>query len=113
MLNLVADDRDTLFIDLDGTLVLHNYDPEKLEDVIIESTFDWVMSLKNTSVIITTSRTFDHAKLAVKKLEDRGMSINLTLCNLPTGKRTIVNDSHDSTEKAIAVNLERNKGYGA
>lgn len=117
MQNIQDDKRNTWFLDVDGTLVVHNYNPEEQEDVFLPGAVDF---LKNTSessvVILTTSRTENHMSGVMKKLSDLGIRIDGLICNLPTGIRYIVNDSKPDTEgniqkKAVAYALERNLGW--
>jgi len=113
MQNISDDSRGVLFIDLDGTLVVHNYDPENIEDVVLSG---WEL-LKEISdnrdkyfIIVTTSRSKEHCNLATKKLEELGIRFDRAIYGLPTGIRVLVNDSKDGEPTAKAFTLERDKG---
>ena len=104
----------TLFVDLDGTLVRHNYDPENVQEVILEERVISLQKLidkepENVFVVITTSRSIGHAAIALAALKAVGFEPDHLICNLPSGTRVLINDSSSSEKKAICINLQRDK----
>lgn len=111
MLNINNDSRDTIFIDLDGTLVEHNYDPQNIDEVFIDSTLEFVERHKTSYLVLTTSRTFDNCRNAIRRLKEKSIEFDEILCELPTGRRILINDHKEGTyDKAIAINILRNVG---
>lgn len=111
--NIQEDNRETWFIDVDGTLVVHNYKPEEYNDVFLPGAVEKLQELQERAVIIlTTSRTSFHMDDILSQLRSMMIRIDGVICNLPTGKRVLVNDNKPATpEKAEAVCLERNVGW--
>ena len=115
MKNITSNYNNTLFVDLDGSLVIHNYDPENVKDIIIESIFDFIKEQQEEGayLILTTARIPKHCTYILSLLKKRGIVFDQHIYNLPAGKRYLINDRKPTTEeKAIAINLIRNKGFG-
>ena len=71
MQNIQDDKRNPWFLDVDGTLVVHNYSPEEQEDVFLPGAVDFLRNTSESSVVIlTTSRTENHMSGVMKKLSD-------------------------------------------
>ena len=112
MLNVTNDNRDTVFVDLDGCLVWHQYDPESIPDVSIDSLIAFIQSNRSRLyVIVTTSRSLSHANLALEVLSKKGFIPDGVIHSLPTGKRIVINDHKEGeSNKSVAINLVRNHG---
>lgn len=109
--------RPTAFLDLDGTLVVHNYKVDfDNNDELLPGALDYLLSLKNNGyyLVLTTGRP-EEACQGIIALLDREYNIRFDrfVFDLPTGIRVLVNDreSEDGPDKAIAVNVVRNKGW--
>lgn len=114
MKNITSNYNDTLFVDLDGSLIIHNYSPEEIDDIIIESIFNYIKREQQNGayLILTTARKPEHCTKILSTLEKRGLVFNHHIFNLPAGKRYLINDRKPNTEKkAIAINLIRNRGF--
>ena len=105
----------TIFVDLDGTLVIQNYEPDIQEDVVIERTFNFLLERQKcdgAELVITTARTHAHCTKVKDILEARGLNIAHVLCDLSAGERILINDrSKDGDLKAFAINPVRNRGF--
>lgn len=102
----------TLFVDLDGTLLMHNYDPENIQEVILKKRLSSIQKIidnetEKVFVVITTSRSIDHAVIALDALKVFGFEPDHIICNLPAGRRVLINDSPSDEKKAICINLLR------
>lgn len=117
----VADEMDknnnyTLFIDLDGTLIKHNYYPETVKDVLISDVYEGMLDWKKQGamIIATTARTPEHVTCMLHALPELKDLIDIFVYNLPTGPRMIINDVEvidgKWSPKAMAFNVERDKG---
>ena len=62
MKNINNDKRKTYFIDIDGTLVKHNYDPENIPEEFLPGALDFLKSISSECVILTTSRSPENIK---------------------------------------------------
>lgn len=103
------DKRDTIFIDVDGVIVKHNYDSDS--ETFLESTIQYLMDNSDKCIILTTSRTVEQVESVMFELKSRGIPIDGLIANLPTGKRTLINDFiPGNADKAIAINLVRDQG---
>lgn len=110
-LNIKDDDREVIFIDLDGTLVIHNYDPEHIDEKLIKKTVEFLDEHKDAYIVLTTSRSLENVQKAIEYLYNEGIHFDDMIYDLPTGKRILVNDHKKGSEdKAFAINLERDRG---
>lgn len=112
--NISNDNRETVFIDVDGVIVKHNYDPDNTPDEFIESTMKYLDDIKDsTYIILTTARGIEHLKYVILGFYNRiGKYPDRIIYGIPTGKRTLINDYKVEGEyKANAVNLERDRGF--
>jgi phosphoglycolate phosphatase-like HAD superfamily hydrolase len=105
-------DRETIFVDLDGTLVLFNLEPERFTDRLIPNVMSYLIRKKAEGyyIVCTTARNEYHTYLAIK---NSGIPLDFfdrIICDLPMGKRTLVNDTKDGKPTAIAINYIRNEG---
>lgn len=112
--NNITDKRSgTVFLDIDGTLVKHNYDPEQVPDVFVPGMLEWVKDKvdRNYEIILTTSRIPEHALLVIEMLRKEKIKA-MAVCNLGTGPRILVNDSKgEYPEMAKAIELIRDEGF--
>lgn len=105
-------DRETIFVDLDGTLVLFNLDPEHCTDKLIHKTMSYLIRKKAEGhwIVCTTARNEYHTYLAIKNAGIPLDFFNRIICDLPMGKRTLINDYKDGHPfAAVAINLKRNE----
>lgn len=106
--------RNTVFLDMDGTLVYHNYTPFTKDDILLPGTVELLKSIMNTNsyCILTTGRSEPECIGILKRFKnDFGFEFDRCLYNLPTGIRILINDTKDLTiPKAIAHSLKRDEG---
>jgi hypothetical protein len=102
----------TWFIDLDGTVLVHNahlYSEDKLLPGVGEL---WKKIPTDDYIIITTGRAEQYRESTLALLQENGLRYNFALFELPLGERIIINDTKPAGLKtAIAWNVERNKGF--
>lgn len=104
---------ETIFVDLDGTLIFFNLEPERVTDRIIPSVMSYLIQKKAEGhwLICTTARNQWHTHLALKNAGIPLDFFDQYLYDLPMGKRTLINDTTDEAKpSAIAINLIRDKG---
>lgn len=111
------DGRATVFIDLDGCLVKHNYYPLTSPDEWIDGSLRALLDLKkgNRYVILVTSRTKVMCEKILAELkQEHGFEFDREYYELPTGPRIVINDYKveplkEPVLKAIAYNIERDQ----
>ena len=108
----------TIICDIDGTLIKHTGDitnlfnnkPEILPNVI-DCIKDW--DRKGYNIILITGRKESVRKHTEEQLAKVGIIYDQLIMGVGGGTRVLINDlepnSHEKT--AIAINLERNKGF--
>lgn len=128
----------TYLIDLDGTIVPH-LSIEALEKHVLDAEFIQELlpgvacffkkagkicnshpdpaqcPLKNqfSQVIFTTARTDKYREMTERTLRFHGITYHHLIMNLPDGPRVLINDSTNVfDQKAIAINVLRNVGFG-
>lgn len=112
----------TFFIDIDGTIVQY---PEKGQldriseingyvEELLPSAIDFFKSLKDNDVVIfTTGRREKHRELTERTLKYHNIKYKHLIMDLPWGERYLINDTPNMLyQKAIAINLLRDKGFG-
>lgn len=113
----------TFFIDIDGTIVPYSKykgeldDKAKIDNYVEDLTpgaKDFFNSLNpNDVVIFTTGRRERHRKLTERTLKHHNIKYKHLIMDLPVGKRYLINDTRNMLyQKAIAINLLRDKGFG-
>lgn len=105
--------KETIFVDLDGTLILFNLEPERVTDRIIPSTMSYLIKKKaeGACIVCTTARSAWHTALAIANANIPLDFFDHILYDLPMGKRILINDTKDiNTPSAEAMVLERDKG---
>lgn len=105
---------ETYFLDMDGTLVKHNYTPLEVQDEYLPGTIEFLTKLKkaNCYCVLTTGRSEEECKYILNKFkEDIGFIFDKALYLLPVGVRVLVNDNkYPYQNKAVAICLERDAG---
>jgi hydroxymethylpyrimidine pyrophosphatase-like HAD family hydrolase len=107
----------TIFCDLDGTLVVHHGDLIKQVKeplVFLEGTLDKFKEWEKLAykIIITTGRKESMRRRTIEQLEEAGIFYDQLITNLGGGVRVIINDRKPDSEEdtAIAINITRNEG---
>jgi ribonucleotide monophosphatase NagD (HAD superfamily) len=103
----------TIFIDLDGTLVIHNYKPLIVSDVFLPGATDFLINAKaqNCYCILTTNRSKENSQEVISYLlSEHNFKFDREIYDLPVGIRYLINDNKDDEVRAIAIPLERNLG---
>lgn len=111
MPNIKDDDRVTIFIDLDGTLVRHNYSPDLIMEMILPGYQYLIENRDKFYLVLTTARSEELASSAIAMLKGAGLIFDVILYDLPTGSRHLINDYKDEFKpKAFVYNVLRNEG---
>jgi hypothetical protein len=99
----------TWFIDLDGTLVVHN-GYKNGQDVLLDGVSNFFNKIsKNDFIIITTARDKKYKVQTIEFLKKNKIRFNKIIFNLPTGERILINDKKpDGTITAYSINVDRN-----
>jgi hypothetical protein len=102
----------TIFIDLDGTIVKHNYTPLITPDVLLPGALEFltVAMRAGHTLILTTNRNIDECIDTLSMLQLHGIKFRDTLCGIPVGIRILINDNKDNEIRAVAIPVERDKG---
>ena len=103
----------TIFIDLDGTLVIHNYRPLIVDDVFLPGAIDFLVKARQSGYfcILTTNRSKINSKNLIDYLNyNHDFKFDREMYDLPVGIRFIINDNKDEEVRAIAIPLVRNFG---
>jgi hypothetical protein len=101
----------TWFVDLDGTVLVHNGSITQ-PDRLLPGTREFWDSIPGTDVIvITTARPRALAEKTLEFLEDNDLRFDYAIFDLPVGERIVVNDvKPQGLKTALAVNLTRDAG---
>ncbi len=101
----------TWFIDLDGTVLIHNSDVSKIEDQVILTSLEFLKTIEDDHIVFTTSRSQKHKKKTESFLRLNNIKFDFIIYDLPYGERILVNDNKSSgLTTAYAIALERNAG---
>lgn len=104
----------TVFLDMDGTLVKHNYYPLQIPDEYLLGTDQLLIQLADKEkfyCVLTTGRGESECKDILERFKkDFGFVFDNHLYLLPTGIRVLVNDSKNLVNKAQGYCLPRDKG---
>lgn len=101
----------TIFVDLDGTLVYHNYDPVGVDDRFLPGALTKLYTWSKThDIIITTARSESDCQDVMGWLNTLEINIKKWIFNLATGPRWLINDTKDGEMKAKAIEVQRNRG---
>ena len=112
----------TFFIDIDGTIApnltiedldKYNEVPDYVQELLpgVKQFFD---SLHRTDIVIfTTARESKYRELTERTLKHHKIRYHQLIMNLPAGQRFLINDTVNMFyQKAIAINVLRNHGFG-
>ena len=103
----------TVFIDLDGTIVFHNYEPLKVKDKFLPGVLSFLKKLKdeNFFCILTTNRSKEMAEPVILMLKKEiQFEFDREIFDLPVGVRVLINDNKNEEVRAIAFAVNRNTG---
>jgi len=105
----------TIFVDLDGVLVLHQGPPWYTGLEVLPGVKDTLKKWWNSGaqIIIVTGRPECTRAELVRSLRDEGLYYHQLIMGLTSGNRYLVNDRKPYAEDkntAIAINVTRNKG---
>jgi len=102
----------TYFLDLDGTIVKHNYTPDKVQDMLLPGVLEELQRAvaRGDVLILTTNRSIDNCADILTKLAELGIIFQHQLFNLPAGVRVLVNDTKGDEVRAKAIPVIRNQG---
>lgn len=110
--------KDTYFIDIDGTLV--DYVPfDELSYDKTEPTpnaVEFVTQLKSEGhkIVLTTARPETKRVFTEKQMKMIGIPYDQLVMGLGRGIRYLINDIHPDNpnkDRAVGINVERNKGF--
>lgn len=115
----LADNRRTcIFVDIDGTIMLHPNSSGQFLDrnpILLPNVKEvWSGWLKKGyNIIVTTGRRESSRDITVKQLEGFGLHYDALIMNCGTGPRIVINDMNPTFQEpsAYAVNLIRNAGF--
>ncbi len=103
--------RKSWFIDLDGTVLVHNKDVSKFDDQVIEKSLEFLSSIREDFIVFTTSRESKYKNKTEDFLEKNNIKYDVIIYDLPYGERLIINDNKPSgLVTAYSISVERNKG---
>ena len=109
----LSDLNHTWFIDIDGTIFLHNEYLKGLDKILPSTIEFWQKIAPNDCIIITTARNEKYREHTEKILREHSLRYNHLIMGLPNGERILINDiKPDGLTTAVAVNVERNFGLG-
>jgi FMN phosphatase YigB (HAD superfamily) len=108
--------RKTIFIDIDGTILKHHQNLNKMtsdEPELIEGTIEKFLwwRKKEYYIVITTARVEGLRQVTQKQLTDVGLFYDQMIMGLPNGPRVLINDKKpEGTISAVAYCIERDGG---
>lgn len=108
--------KETYFVDIDGTIFKYRkfetYESTTAE--VIESTKQYLIEKKNEGhmIVLTTARPDWLYTHTVNELKVNDIPFDRLVMGIERGARYLINDMDPKVpgERAIAINLERNKG---
>ena len=104
----------TWFIDIDGTLLKHNNDLENKFDEIIPNSLEFLKTIENDIVILTTSRPKEFKDKTENFLGLNKIKYDQIIYDLPYGERILINDNKISgLITAYSISLQRDSGIDA
>ena len=108
-----------IFLDIDGTIIKHHggsssslpNQPLELLPGVKEKLDEW--EVDGAQIIITTGRKESYRHFTEKQLFECGIAYDKLIMGLGRGERIVINDrKNDGTDKARAINIDRNEGIG-
>ena len=103
----------TWLIDLDGTIVKHNYYLSNNKDLFLKGVRVFLKKIpKNDVIIFLTSRKKKFKKSTISFLLKNKVRFNSIIFDLPFGERILMNDikPKNKLKTAISINLKRDLG---
>ena len=101
----------TIFCDIDGTLAIHDKEPDNLSLNIIDGSLEKLKewNKQGYTIILTTSRTKEYELRNL--LKHYSVPYDQLICGLPSGSRILINDVKlDVKPTAYSINILRNHG---
>ena len=106
----------TIFCDIDGTVFLYrrfsSYFNEPAE--VIQNSKDFLIQMEKAGhhIVLTTARPESMRIFTMEELEKNEIPYHQLVMGLARGTRILINDSEEGSEtnRAISINVERNKG---
>ena len=107
----------TIFLDIDGTLVVHKGSIERqfIENLellpgTLEKLSEW--DRKGYNIILTTGRRESTRKRTEQQLAEKGIYYDQLIMGIGGGTRVLINDRKPDSDHdtAISINLTRNFG---
>ncbi len=103
----------TWLVDLDGTLTEHNAHLRGGDVLLPEVRSFWERIPASDTVLILTARESRYREATESFLKTQGLRYDALIMDLPKGERILINDRKpDGLAMAIAVNLQRDAGFG-
>jgi FMN phosphatase YigB (HAD superfamily) len=103
----------TWLVDLDGTLTEHNSHLRGGDVLLPEVRAFWEQIPAGDMIVILTARESEYREHTTRFLESHGLRHDILIMDLPKGERIVINDRKpDGLAMALAVNLDRNAGFG-
>jgi beta-phosphoglucomutase-like phosphatase (HAD superfamily) len=103
----------TYFIDMDGTLVKHNYHPREIPDIILPGVVEFLLKLRSNGCycILTTSRSELECKSILLRFKfEHSFEFDRHIYGLPSNIRVLINDNKNGLIKALAIAVDRDSG---
>ena len=104
----------TWLIDLDGTIVKHNYYLSNNKDLFLKGVRVFLKKIpKNDVIIFLTRRKKKFKKSTISFLLKNKVRFNSIIFDLPFGERILMNDikPKNKLKTAISINLKRDFGF--
>lgn len=103
----------TWLVDLDGTLTEHNAHLRGGDVLLPNVRSFWERIPPGDAVLILTARESRYREATESFLATQGLRYDALIMDLPKGERILINDRKpDGLTMAIAINLQRNAGFG-
>lgn len=107
----------TLFVDIDGTLVVYRKFSELATAVLtpIQDVIDLVNNYydNGSHIVITSARPQEYESFTKQELEKIGVKYHQLLMGIGRGTRVVLNDKdpeNPDLPRAVGINLNRDKG---
>lgn len=104
----------TWFIDLDGTIFVHDRIYREGYDQLLPGVKElWNSIPVDDIIVITTAREEELREVSLAFLDEQGLRYDYALFGLAHGERIIMNDKkpEQGLKTALAWNLDRNAGF--
>lgn len=106
----------TIFCDIDGTVFVYrsfcSYSSESAQ--VIENSKGFLIQMQRGGhhIVLTTARPESMREFTIQELEKNGIPFHQLVMGVARGTRILINDKPEGSEtnRAISINLERNKG---